>query len=297
MSNTRLTQRGKKSTPKANLINTLGGNLDVCPHCQDAVQEGQMGLQCERCLQWAHGACEGYTEQEYKLATKKKSLKYFCNKCDDNMKPGDGQSNAEMLKQINLLMEMVKGMSEKIKKMEESQQTVQSLEEKIDEMVTAKVEDALKEASDKQQRKLNLIIVNVRESSNPILAEAKEEDKKRIQSLLNEIMPEDEKVDVANPIRLGKPNIGTQPRRLRFTVQSEQVKRNILKNASKLNKPDMPTKEKIWINPDLTEKERKEQKGLRDLLKEKTKNGGKWRINFRTGEVVPIPEEDGTQDA
>ena len=59
----------------------------------------------------------------------------------------------------------------------------------------------------------------------------------------------------------------------------------------------MTVKEKIWINSDLTEKERKEHKKLRDLLKERTKEGGKWKINFRSGEVVPIPEEgDGAQE-
>ena len=256
-----------------------------------------MGLQCDSCLQWVHGGCDGYTQEEYDLATKKKSLKYFCRKCDENIKPGDGQPSAGILKQINLLMEMVKEMSEKMKRMEDSQPNVQDLEKKIDEMVTAKVEDTLKEQSEKQQRKLNLIIVNVIESSNPVLADAKEDDKNSIQSLLKDIMPDEVKVEITNPVRLGKPNIGVQPRRLRFTVQDEQVKRTILKNASKLNKPYMTLKEKIWINPDLTEKERKENKRPRDLLKEKIAGGGKWRINFRSCEVVPIPEGDGTQEA
>ena len=58
----------------------------------------------------------------------------------------------------------------------------------------------------------------------------------------------------------------------------------------------MTVKEKIWINPDLTEKERKENKRLRDLLKEKIAGGGKWKINFKLGEVIPITETVITQE-
>ena len=58
----------------------------------------------------------------------------------------------------------------------------------------------MKEANDKQERQLNLIVVNVKESSTSILADAKEEDKRRVQSMLKDILPEDENVEISNPV-------------------------------------------------------------------------------------------------
>ena len=94
-------------------------------------------------------------------------------------------------------------------------------------------------------------------------------------------------MNISNPVRLGKQNAGTAPRLLRVTVPDEKTKRVILKNAQKLNKPGMVNKEKIWINQDYTEKERKHNKEMRDLLKEKQKEGGDWKIDWRNGKVVP----------
>ena len=280
--------RGRKNTPKTNLAKTLGRNKDICPICENACQRTQAALQCESCQQWVHAECEGYTEEEYKLATKKTSLKYYCKTCA-TVKTGEGAQNTDLKIQLAKLTEIMQGMAERMKRMEETQTNVQDIEKKIEDMVNAKVEDALKEAQEKQQRKLNLVIVNIKESSLPIPAEARVEDTKRVESLLRDIIPEEEEVNlkISNPVRLGKQNAGTAPRLLRVTVPDEKTKRVILKNAQKLNKPGMVLKEMIWINQDYTEKERKHNKEMRDLLKEKQKEGGDWKIDWRNGKVVP----------
>ena len=82
-------------------------------------------------------------------------------------------------------------------------------------------------------------------------------------------------------------------------MADESAKRVILKNSNKINKPGMTLKEKIWINADLTEKERKENKELRDLLKRKTAEGGTWKINYKSKKVEPAPppqEGGGAQE-
>ena len=272
---------------------TLGGDPE-CPLCQNQCLNGQQALQCDHCLQWVHAECDGYTEAEYALAKKKKSLKYYCQKCE-SVKAGEGKQNMntnnDLQKQLTKLTEIMEAMSDRMKRMEETQHSDKDIEKKIEEIVNAKVEDALKEAQEKQHRKLNLVLVNIRESANPNPAEAREEDKKRVQALLEDIIPEGERVNlnISNPIRLGRQNIGRDPRRLRITVADESAKRVILKNSNKINKPGMTLKEKIWINADLTEKERKENKELRDLLKRKTAEGGPWKINYRSKKVEPAP--------
>ena len=145
--------KNNKNTPKANLAKALGRNKDICPRCENPCQRTQAALQCESCQQWVHAECEGYSEDEYKLATKKKSLKYYCQTCEPNVKTGEGTQNTDLKIQLAKLTEIMQGMAERMKRMEETQTNVQDIEKKIEDMVNAKVEDALKEALEKQQRK------------------------------------------------------------------------------------------------------------------------------------------------
>jgi len=98
------------------------------------------------------------------------------------------------------------------------------------------------------------------------------------------------------PVRLGRFSIGQRPRMLRVTAKTENAKKEIMKNASKIKQTASENRNKIWFNDDLTEKERMEGKKLREELKQR-KEAGEKDIAIRRGKIVKLKErlEDGEQ--
>ena len=62
--------------------------------------------------------------------------------------------------------------------------------------------------------------------------------------------------DLTNPIRLGPKNIGNKPRLMKITVKTEETKKKILSNVSRLNNSKTDPRKRIYINQDYTNKER-----------------------------------------
>ncbi|MCP3849729.1 MAG: hypothetical protein GY694_05765 [Gammaproteobacteria bacterium] len=150
-----------------------------------------------------------------------------------------------------------------------------SYDKKLEDLVEAKVQETLTEVQEKEKRKLNLVVFNLPESQGTTREETKENETQQIQSILKNILPESEAKDVKikDPIRLGPQNLGKRPRVLKFTVNSEEARNNIIKNAVKVNKKGTANTDKIYINPDYTNKEREMNKKLRQELKERTEKG------------------------
>ena len=294
------------SQTDTNRCSPLDGNLDICNKCSNTVADGEKALQCENCLHWWHSKCISLSDQDYKLAKKLKYLKFICPPCDvhfdqtifGTQQESTPQSNdTDVKKQLELLTGMLHNVLERLTQMENGgTQTLNSnLEKKIEDVVEAKLQDALEEQRAKEAKKLNLIVVNLRESGSANLSEAKEEDKKAFEGLLKEILPEDD-IQVQNPIRLGRRQIGNKPRLLRVSVSEEKTKWNIIKNAHKLNS-NGKRNYKIYINPDQTLKEREEYKTLKEELDRRTAEGETnlkiERIGSKRQVVRRCPQEDG----
>ena len=90
---------------------------------------------------------------------------------------------------------------------------------------------------------------------------------------------------VSNVTRLGKKS--DKPCLLRITVATEQDKANILRNCVKISSVEEPTYlGKVFITPDLTMKEREENKTLRKRLSEMNKESNKYQIK-KNRRIVP----------
>ena len=101
---------------------------------------------------------------------------------------------------------------------------------------------------------------------------------KKVEDLIEKICPELEDKKVQEPVRLGKLG-GNRPRLLRVKMKSVQAKKEILRNAPKVNKDVKDPKDKIFINPDYTPAEREKQKELRAELKRLRDSGQlDWKI-------------------
>ena len=205
---------------------------------------------------------------------------------------------------LDLILGLVHTLTERLNAMELNC-SVESIDKKIEEAVERKVTEYLEEKDEKESRKLNIVITNVPESKMETPTERKKDDLENIRKLVEKIVPETEEVGkvLENPVRLGQYKVGTnvKPRLLRITVKCEETKANILKRAYKLNKDVTDKTKKIYINQDLTSKERETEKKLRDELRVRRGNGEDDLV-IRNGKIVKrmvrqTPDNSGQEAA
>ena len=92
----------------------------------------------------------------------------------------------------------------------------EKLEEKIEEVVDRKLAEIMEEQREVEKRKKNLIIVNLKESTQTEFEERKKEDLAAAKILLGKLVTL-ESDDLVEPVRLGKVG-GNRPRMLRVAV-------------------------------------------------------------------------------
>ena len=174
------------------------------------------------------------------------------------------------------------------------------LEEKIEEVVEKKLAEVIDEQKEKDKRKHNLIISNLKESAKTDLKERQEEDVNMVRETLSKLVTLTES-DVVEPVRLGKVG-GTKPRLLKVKIRSEEKRREILKNAPKMNEKVQDQSKKIYINPDYTPKERELNQALRQERKQRMAQG-ETDLIIRDGKIMKRKKvqtdrnnEDGSED-
>ena len=277
---------------------SLSKNKDICPTCQNTVTSNDSGLCCDECKQWLHAKCCDFSDDQYEWLARNDSLSFSCSQCRNIQKKGEGEvSNAILYKQMQ---EMMAGMNKLLENHSKMEQVNAKLTERVDKlealiekrkedkfpedikrMVAEKVEEVVSETRAKDDRKLNLILVNVPESTGE---GQKEKDAFTVRELMRKILP-DEEAKVEEPVRLGK--TGAQPRMIKFKVNSLETKKRLLKNASKLNDGTEITdpKKRLYLNNDYTATERKINKELRQKLKEKEESE-RIKYTIRGGKIV-----------
>ena len=143
----------------------------------------------------------------------------------------------------------------------------------------------MEEREEREKRQHNIILWNFPESNHTTKTEARADDMKRAQEMIQNIVELDED-ELTEPLRLGgKRHEDGRPRCLRFRVTNIETKKEILRYARNLNNKDTPQAERIYINPDMTPAEREHHRRLREEIKERTKNGEKDLI-IRDKQIV-----------
>lgn len=268
--------------------------IDICPVCENHVKQNEMGLQCEQCKQWYHAKCDNFSEDEYTLAQSKKNLKYICPKCDvGSLMLNENADEKTLLKQM---MGMILSMSERLSHLEigmKSNICQKELDKSIEDCVEAKLKTALDDEREKENRKLNLVLVNVPEARSTVKEDQEMEDKAKIDGIMRKALP-DEQVIIRNPIRLGKVNAGTRARMLRITVPDMETKKKILSNAKKVNDSyEKDPSKRIFINPDYTKREQETNRALRAELKDRLQKGER-DLMIKGDKIIKRPPKDGT---
>ena len=252
-----------------------------CLVCDEPCEEDRDSLECYNCRQWAHKTCAGLKDEVFKTLTTNTNLQWTCCPCTD----GERKKMTGSEVKLDLLMSMIPMISKVSERLESMERGLgeRKLEEKIEEVVERKLADALEEAKEKEKRKKNLIIVNLKESAKTEIAERKVEDLKEVKKLLSKVAEVGDD-DISEPVRLGKVG-GNKPRMLKVTIKTEEKKREILKKAPQLNTNTTQAKDRVFINPDLTNKEREQERQLRDEKRERERNGEKDLV-IRGGRIV-----------
>lgn len=150
--------------------------------------------------------------------------------------------------------------------------------------ISQAVSSCMSEEKEKQRRRLNLIVHNLAESSSTEGQQRKLDDINKVANILTNTLEVSAKV--TNAVRLGKKVDTTDKARLlKVTIETEKEKASILRNAFKLRNKELPEHlKKIFITPDMTPKERKENKLLRAKLSEVNKSGNNYKI--KNGQIV-----------
>ena len=126
----------------------------------------------------------------------------------------------------------------------------------------------VQECIDKENRKCNIVVTNLREPQGTGLGNRSAADKQAVYDMFHQLHLE---VDVGKVVRLGaKPDNG-RPRLLLVATQSEEVKWDVIRAARGLREIDEYVN--VLINPDMTRMERETQSKLRAEVRERKERG------------------------
>ena len=271
----------------------------LCKVCPKMV--GNKGVQCDRCTGWVHVQCSDLSREEYDYLSRiaSEAVQYLCPPCRKQIKEGINRQDRTAIQEakIDQLTKIVGQLQQQninimnlLNKNDNIiQESTKEVQVKMEE-VKVKMNEALIEEKEKEKRKNNIIISNVKESSNKDSGERQRDDRETVTDILRSIV-DIEEPEVENVVRLGGKTdkdgkTRQKPRLLKVMFTTEAKKREVMKKARGLNEGVEEFERKIFINNDETEAERKAGYELRQKLREKKKATGEQDWVIRNGEIV-----------
>ena len=213
--------------------------------------------------------------EDQKRATNDKS-----NELEQNLKAfqEEKKSYAEILK--GTCDDAVRKLSEKVAALpaEATRNMGQNTSSKTIQDMSVVFDDFL----DKEKRKLNIVVHNMSESHGETHQERASKDAAQFTTMLKDVF----KLSVipVKTFRVGK-SLPDKSRLMIVTLINESTKYDILKLAPQLR--STANYSNIYINPDMTQKEREKGKLLREELAAR-KRAGETNLTIRKGKIVPF---------
>ena len=258
----------------------------ICPSCEKVAGKKECCMMCELCEKWFHITCVKLPKALYDILTADSDdslgVKWFCPTC----KP----KSEEALDKYNSLEMKTENLSNDVREMKEEMKTIKT---SIANIVRDEIDEGLHERNDIESRKMNLIVFGVPEQNsadgNDWSNEEKiEADMKLTRDTLTRelgtaMSPREGIVDAR---RLGlKSDRG--PRPLKLVFNNLNTKRHVLTNAKKLRDSTDPVAKCMFINPDLTKRQREKENVLRDEMWKQRELGK--NIVIKKGKLVEVP--------
>lgn len=270
----------------------------ACLICTVTVGDKQESVECTTCSGWTHRKCAKLSAEAYRtLSASNNNIQYLCDDClskPDNTPPTPTNLKSNLENITSMLQLIIQNQQktdaallERPTRTEVVDIVESKIVDKVDDMVEKKVNAAVKEATEKNKRRCNIIVSNIPESDPQ---DTSHTDTETVLEELKTILPTIEKPDITDLRRLGPKT--AKPRKICVILCSEDKKKAILKATRTRTYPDStPTSERCYINADLTPKEQIKHKELRDELKRR-KNEGETDLVIRRGEVVTRTQAD-----
>ena len=193
------------------------------------------------------------------------------------------ESKMQGFKMANQLSDQIKEMEAKLHKpIEQHLKSLEKVSKQSNLFTMDTASKVVDEYRDMERRKWNLIVFNVPEPQCIEFSERKAKDREMFDALVEDIGAGP--VDVIDVVRLGaKSSNKLRPLRVQFNNLGHR--KSVLANAKKLRDSSSDVFKGIYINPDLSVKDRQEQRKLRAELNRRKENG-ETNIFIRRGRIV-----------
>ena len=275
-----------------------------CDRCTSAVDQL---IQCEKCEMYLCAVCEKIPESVMKIVGDYNQIHWFCQQCDTLISKIIGQactieslSNSVQSSVSSCLKDVAGQFTELVNQTKECLKPIIALKEDLSPMetnnhsedsqqhntnipqncvegttsISTALSSVLAEEKERSKRQLNLILHNLEEASEDDAEARKHQDIKKATDVFRYLGV---KATVHNALRLGKK--GNKNRLLKVTVNSDKEKAAVLRSCTRLRHESTPSNfRKIYITPDLTPQQQKENKVLRSKLADMNKDGNFYRI-------------------
>ena len=260
-----------------------------CVRCQKNCTNEQSCMQCDFCLEWYHAVCIDMSNDTYKALRAINGIRWYCTKCNTKV-----DNLIEKANSLELETQAVKSDVKDLKT------RMEAVEKKLKGSVEREISVALNEKTDIERRKMNLVVFNLPEQKSttdtvwdvPELVKKDTED--IIKIIKDDLGIEIEENEITDARRLGRKQIDkTQKvdnkeekpgRPLKIVFSDIRKKREVLEAAKKLRISENPIAKKLFLNPDLTEKQRENDRILRNLMWERRGNGE--NVIIKKGEII-----------
>ena len=212
-------------------------------------------------VHWYCDTCEQVTVPWMKtmasLNTRQGNLEAKVDKMEDEMKK----------KADNVEVEALEGRVEKLEESGESSTVNEGAS--TSKSSADQAQEVIKEIKEQEERRLNILFFNLPESKSGDATDKAKHDNEEVKHLAKHCKVTIKKDEMTQAKRLGKPNADkSRPLLIQLCTTSEEKKRMLFKNLRLLQ--EAPDKYKrVSVQHDLTEKQRKLEKDLREEAKKK----------------------------
>lgn len=268
-------------------------------------------LECDRCQDWECLNCSGMDEDQYRVMNEVNlgaQIHWYCKgcklsalkavrtdkdieaRCEQYMSNFRTEMRSELKDEVNIVkIQLEKKIHEEVDRMTKmigniSTEASKPAEQRNEDEKIEQMEEMLEEMKEREIRKLNLVIFNLKESTATDSEDRKKDDQEIVRHLLSSI---DTPVPFSKCVRLGKPD--DTPRPVRITAASVKDQHAILKAAVRLR--EMDEFQNVFVNRDQTPREQKNWRKLQEERKKKMKESEEAGENktwvIRRGKVIP----------
>ena len=210
------------------------------------------------------------------------NIQLFCDECSSSRGELKG-----LEKRIEELLTLTTDLRDRLERAERGDSP--ALQAKIEEIVKKEMKEAIEEREEQERIGPYLIIANIPESNKRTEEDRKVEDTNRVRAILERTeLNEEELNEVTVEARLGREIREGRNRMIKIKTTNPQTKTKILKNSRLAKHRDCPASDRVYINRDLTQKQRQRGKVLRDELREKRETNREQKWIIKNDKVVEL---------